>query len=96
MMTASSRAGYFTSKAPSLMLQEQLAADRRVKARVKVIEKGEGRWGCKVVLPHEKKQELDTVVFLPEQLLCDDRDVAYEVGALVALHSISGTTNDSY
>jgi hypothetical protein len=52
-------------------------------------EKG-SKWGCKVVIPHERKSELDIVVFLPDELLAPNESEAKELGSLAALHSVAG------
>jgi hypothetical protein len=52
-------------------------------------EKGE-KWGCKVVIPHERKSELDVVVFLPDELLTSNQEEAKELGSLAALHRVAG------
>ena len=45
-----------------------------------------------MVLPHERKEELDVVVFLPDELLADSEDQAKELGSLAALHRIAGVS----
>jgi hypothetical protein len=52
-------------------------------------EKG-SKWGCKVVIPHERKSELDIVVFLPDELLAPNESEAKELGSLAALHRVAG------
>lgn len=48
------------------------------------------RWGAKVVLPHERKSELDVVVFLPDEFHAASEAEAKELGSLAALHRVAG------
>lgn len=47
-MEVGSRAGYYTSKSPKMILHEWCNRDRRVKPRYKTIAMEDGRFRCKV------------------------------------------------
>lgn len=47
-MEVGSRAGYYTSKSPKMILHEWCNRDKRVKPRYKAISMDGGRYRCKV------------------------------------------------
>ncbi|KAG2486676.1 hypothetical protein HYH03_014607 [Edaphochlamys debaryana] len=90
VMTLNSRAGYYTSKSPSMLLHEWVQKEKRPKARIVPRQVEGGKWTCKVVLPDPKKQEDDVVVFLDEAWAADDEAEARERGAVAALNRVQG------
>eukprot|EP00892_Ulva_mutabilis_P005050 jgi/Ulvmu1/2917/UM148_0001.1 len=90
VMQANSKAGYYTKKSPHLFLLEQCQSDKRSKPKIKVLSKGNGNFGCRIIFPHPNKAELDEFVYLPDELLADNEEDAKERGSLAGLNHIAG------
>ncbi|GIL84569.1 hypothetical protein Vretifemale_13233, partial [Volvox reticuliferus] len=90
IMQINSRAGYYTSKSPSMHLHEWVQKMKRRKAFYHPRQLEDGRWICKVVLPDEKRREDDIVVLLDEKYGAEDEQQARERGAVAALHRVQG------
>jgi ATP-dependent RNA helicase DHX57 len=90
VMDVNARAGAYDAKSPKLLLQEELARAGAPRARYKAAAGADGRWRCKVVLPHAKVAEKDVVIFLDGAHAAATEDEAAQRAAVAALHRLAG------
>jgi ATP-dependent RNA helicase DHX57 len=90
VMDVNARAGAYDAKSPKLLLQEELSRAGAPRARYKAAAGADGRWRCKVVLPHAKVAEKDVVIFLDGAHAAATEDEAAQRAAVAALHRLAG------
>ena len=92
IMDIGSKAGAYDYKSPKLLLHELLIRNKQPKARYKSLPDSNSSdlWRCKVVLPHPKNSEKDTVIFLDSAHVARSENEAQQRAAVAALHRIAG------
>ena len=61
MMEVGSKAGYYTSKSPKMILHEWCNRDKRVKPRYKAIAMDDGTFRCKVTPQPQRTEALHLI-----------------------------------
>ena len=89
LMEVGSSTGYYSGKSPKMLLHEWCLKEKIPRPKYKPISgESEGSWRCRVVLPHPKRADKDTILFLKESVPSEED--AMQRAAVVALHHLAG------
>eukprot|EP00208_Stichococcus_sp_RCC1054_P007321 CAMPEP_0206144812 /NCGR_PEP_ID=MMETSP1473-20131121/25453_1 /ASSEMBLY_ACC=CAM_ASM_001109 /TAXON_ID=1461547 /ORGANISM="Stichococcus sp, Strain RCC1054" /LENGTH=226 /DNA_ID=CAMNT_0053540783 /DNA_START=230 /DNA_END=907 /DNA_ORIENTATION=+ len=89
MMEVNSKAGFYTSKSPQMILHEWCRRQNRPKPRYKTLPTEDGRFRCRVVLPDKNHTDRDEIVFLEAEHAAGDDSSAQQWGAVAALARVA-------
>jgi ATP-dependent RNA helicase DHX57 len=91
IMDLNSKAGYYTSKSPKMLLHEWCLKEKLPRPKYKTISvDGGSKFKCRIVLPHPKRPDKDTIMFLHDSLAADEEEEAMQRAAVMALHCLAG------
>lgn len=91
VMDLNSKAGYYASKSPKMLLHEWCLKEKLPRPKYKTISMdGGSKFKCRIVLPHPKRPDKDTIMFLHDSLAADEEEEAMQRAAVMALHRLAG------